>query len=575
MENLSINELLEKYPYLKAATKNHLFIKNSELEELKESDVIEVDGVDVKIDFLKKVLEDDRYYSYVKKYFNGEIKDFHVVSIYMGDTIGNIGYSKLSIIKGIEYLIQNNFLFLNGDVKKRFNELKDSISFDKFLQKINDEIYNVSVDGINYNVPIRKIINFMMISEEELDKICNDSTITEIEGIKKTHFIYMAFKYVRNSGILNDFIVPKNIHNRYNDIKSLQKIDLQALNQLLETTDTLYKEVKINDNLEKMIIEGIPEDATDLEKAIYVYIKMCKIFTYDDEYFAFNQKGEVTKKHKDVNYVSNINQKNNKIVCFEFNLIYAKILNSFGINFSSNYEGMVGEAYGTGHANLKFRCGKYLIKADSVTSILHGDIMQAKLNQPLKGLKCINYNTNTNEEFNEAVTKMYTLIINQEKDVEKNFEVEHIQTFYEIMKEYEKITKNIKSVGLNEKLSILIDKVNSTKMVGIDALSYILQLRKVLFNDLERGKNILITILKNNNPSNGNELAMATAIFTLNPYDYNINEEETLYYYYDPNNKFTPISKEKLQLKFDEGEFEYIEAKDPRIPGIKEKELSI
>ena len=49
---------------------------------------------------------------------------------------------------------------------------------------------------------------------------------------------------------------------------------------------------------------------------------MCKLLTYDDEYFAVNQKGPATEKHKDVNYVSNINLTNNRVVCFEFNLIY-------------------------------------------------------------------------------------------------------------------------------------------------------------------------------------------------------------------------------------------------------------
>ena len=76
---------------------------------------------------------------------------------------------------------------------------------------------------------------------------------------------------------------------------------------------------------------------------------------------------------------------------------------------------MVGEAYGAGHANLEFRSDKFLVSADSVTSILQGDIMQAKLNQPLVGLKCVNRNQQTQQEFKQSLTKMYQLNAQQEK----------------------------------------------------------------------------------------------------------------------------------------------------------------
>ena len=67
---------------------------------------------------------------------------------------------------------------------------------------------------------------------------------------------------------------------------------------------------------------------------------MCKLLTYDDEYFAVNQKGPATEKHKDVNYVSNINLTNNRVVCFEFNLIYSKLLDELGINFKADYQNL-------------------------------------------------------------------------------------------------------------------------------------------------------------------------------------------------------------------------------------------
>lgn len=573
MENLTIDQWLEKSPHLKKLSEYTLFVEQDELDKIKESEKVDVEiyNCSVSIEFLKKVLNDDTCFSYVKKYFKGDINEFCISSIRCEDTIGHVGYTQGQIVKAIEILIESKQLFLTDIEKNRYNELKGIISFETFLNKEKDKYYEINIDGIKYEIKVEKMIELMMMTNEQFDNLCSDDSVQFINKIPKTHFVYATYKYFRETGVLNKYMVPENIYNRYDDIEKFQKIDIQSLNQLLETTDTKHNDFDLNEALKKQILNGMPENYSKLEKAIYIYIKMCKLLTYDDEYYAVNQKGIATEKHKDINYASNITLSNNSIVCFEFNLIYSKLLNELGINFSSNYEGMMGEAYGFGHANLRFRCDKFLVKADSVTSILKGDLMQAKLNQPLKGLVCSNHNTNTYKEFNELVSKVYELVAKQEKDSKKDVQVEHVQTFEEIMKEYESVTDNIKKIDLSEKLSILIDKVNSTKMVGIDSLSYVLQLRNVLFDEYEKAKNIAVTIIRNNEPFDKDKVAMASAIFTLNSTDYNNDENNNVYYYFNPNKQLVLITKEELQAKFDDGIFEYVDVNDPKIPGIDGK----
>lgn len=140
----------------------------------------------------------------------------------------------------------------------------------------------------------------------------------------------------------------------------------------------------------------------------------------------------------------------------------------------------------------------------------------------------------------------------------------------ELLYEYSKSTDNLKSIGLNEKLSILVDKVNSKKMVGIDSLSYLLQLRKVLFTDDERKNNIGISVVRNNQPDDIEKVAMASAIISLNPQNFDEFPESNLYYYFQPNMQLTQITQEQLQRMFSSGMFEYIEKDDPRIPNISE-----
>lgn len=461
-------------------------------------------------------------------------------------------------------------IILNQVEQERLNRLRNSISFKIFLEELKEDNYNIYIDGTEYSIPVEQIISFMQLPNDQFDNLCSNVEIQEINGVRREYFIYAAFNFFRENKILEEYLLPDIIIDHYNDINSLQKIDLQAINKHLETTDTLYQNVQIDNALENKILSLLPADTTLLEKTIYIYIKMCKLLTYDDEYYAVNQKGYATLKHKDTNHVSAVTPENNKVVCYEFNLIYTKLLDKLGIHFSSNYKSMLNEKYGSAHVSLDFRVGKFLVMADSVTSILLGDIMQAKLNQPLIGIKCINRNLQTQQEFKESLSRMYQLIASQEKNLTKSSQVEHTQTLDELLDEYSKSTNNIQEISLNERLAILIDKVNSTEIVGIDSLSYVIQLEKILFTPEQIGKNIAFTIVRNNIPIDDSKIAMASAIFTLNEQGFQEKPDKNIYYYFNPNSKLISITKEELQNRFNDKVFEYILEKDPRIPGIKE-----
>lgn len=570
MEDLTVEQWMEKYPYLRDMAEYTLFTSKDEVEQLRNSEKIKVDSKEVSIEFLKKILNNDFYFEYATRYFNNDTNKFAVAFIIGGDAVGGIYYEKSIIIKGIEYLISMGQITLQFDEQQRYENLKNSISFEKFFEKHKGNNYNIDIDGNKYSISIEQLVSLMQMPNEQFDDLCFNNNIKYINGIPKEYFIYASFKFFRESKAMEEYVMPDNVINRYKDIGSLQKIDLQAINKHLTTTDTKYQNIQIDSSLEQSILAGMPENATDLEKAIYIYIKMCKTLTYDEEYYAVNQKGIATEKHKSTDYVSTITLENNKVVCFEFNLIYSKLLNQLGIHFSSDYKGMVGEAYGAGHANLEFRSAKFLVSADSVTSILRGDIMQAKLNQPLIGLKCINRNQQTQQEFKDSLSKMYQLIAQQDKSISKNHQVEHIQTLDELLEEYSPVTQNIQDIDLNERLSILINKVNSTKMIGIDSLSYVLQLRKILFTEEQRKNNIGVTIVRNNEPFEEGRVAMASAIFTLNAKSFEEHPAQNIYYYFNPNHELTAISKEELQAKFNDGKLDYVEKDDPRIPGIIE-----
>ena len=98
---------------------------------------------------------------------------------------------------------------------------------------------------------------------------------------------------------------------------------LEAKNRIMngDSITSISKEIKIDSDLEKVIMDGFPYDASELEMAIYIYIKMCKVLTYDEEYYAVNQMGVATEKHRSTSHIALITPQNNQVVCFEFNIM--------------------------------------------------------------------------------------------------------------------------------------------------------------------------------------------------------------------------------------------------------------
>lgn len=567
METLTIEEYKEKYPYLKDMEKHTIFTSKEDINNLKNSEKVEVNGAKVIVEFLKRMLRDDSYYDYAVRFFTNEISSFNLCYIIGGDISGNISYNKVDIIYALEQLVAENKINLSSKDKERFEFLKNNITFEKFKEDYKDKIFEISIEGKDYRIPVSQIIDFMQTNEIEFNRLCISDDIKEIYGIPKTYFIYAAYMYFLENPHFDNYLLSQVVTDRFNDFDMHQKIDIQAINRLLETKDELYKTIELDDRLITAVMSGLPIDASDLEKSIYIYIKLCKILTYDDEYYALNQRGPATNKHRDINYIRTINPFNNKVVCFEFNLIYSKFLDMLGLKFISDYKNMIFEGYGSTHAHLMFRSGKFLVTADSVVSILEGDIARAKTNNSILGLRCLNMCLNTQIEFRHALYKMYNLIISQEG---LNNNTQDEKTFKEMLEEYRYVTQNLKNIDIKERLSMLIEKANSTKIVGIDSLSHLLNLRRILFDVNERNDNVKISIIRNNQPLDFNSVAMASAIFAINKNGFDNCPDETIYYLYFPGYDLMPISKEDLQKNFNTSLYQYIEPKDPRVPGISE-----
>ena len=577
MDNEKIDKIVASDPskqWLKQIAENGIVVVSPNVEKYKnDPNQIELSGYSgektISQQFLVDIITNNYTYKKIKQLY--ETRGYSIYVLFIdekGEYKDQYGLGRLKIIN----LLQKIDVSMFPAIKNRYEELMDYVSFEKFREKTQNDNYEITIDGVDYKTPVSLFYQYLDINNVSLEVL--------VQNDKNNHlprFLYTLNKFFEDNKIEEEYIISDEIKSRLEEIRSSKIVDIQFFNEYNETNDPLLAKINVNAELKDFILNGMDSNFTDLEKAIYIFIKMCKALTYDNEFFAVNQEGPLAEKHKTVDYIASISLLNNEVVCSEFNAIYAHMLHEFGINYKNFVSTVNGNGdhdeeefdedfnrYGEGHLFLKFRCGKYLVKADSVTSILQGDLMQAKLNQPLRGLVCENVNKQSQKEFKTIVDKVYNYIAQREFKITKN-EPQQVETFEDIVSQFVDMSDKVKPIDINDKIDILIKKVNSTRMVGIDAYSYLLQLRKILSSKEEQKDNIKISIIRNFY----GDAAEALAIISTRTPD-ETGKMVIKRYMFRPGMALIPVAIENLQENFDNGTMAYIKDDDaPKIPGIK------
>lgn len=505
------------------------------------------------------ILSNNHWYNTIKKLYNNT---FSAVPIFFiddnGQTIDKFSFTKMSFVNLLNQINVNDY----PCILPQYNEIMNSVSFETYKKQNIDFIYEVNIDCNDYKIEFKNMIFLLELSDYDFDTLIKSNPET-IFGMPFNYFVYAINKFFTDNKLVENYIIDDKIIERLKIISSSKYIDIEMLNEYLTTNDSLLSKFMVNPDLENEILRDLPIYFTDEEKAIYIYIKMCKILTYDEEFYAVDQKGALASKHKNLDNIRNINLDNNKIVCYEFNAIYSYMLNKLNINYknfvaSINGIGQLLEnefddkyyKYGEMHAFLKFRVGKYLIKADPVITILQSDLVQAKLNQKLKGFKCVNINKNSRNEFNDIIQRVYEFIAEKEPKISNN-KVGEKESFDDILSEFMSKTDKFKSMDIKEKVDILIQKINYSKLIGIDAYSYLLQLSRILFTTQERKDNIKITVIKVlESPSCASAAALISVKYP--------NDEEQMQvsiFIYRPGSKLKDITIQEFEERLDQGIF--------------------
>lgn len=540
-------QLLKEYPYL-ARTLNHNIVLSEETSKYYKSfPVILGKRTQLAIDLL---CSDFIYEKYTSKLIDGTLltSTLNVFEIYFGDTLVINSFSKIELFKVLSYLMNEQIFVPSSKEKERFNALKQSVSLENLISERNS--FQIRVDNIPYKISSQTIIDFISLSPSKR------KAMKMYANIPIKHMAYLAVHFIKDTKLLDNYEVSDKIKTSIESLESYQEIDFESTNQYLKNDDPNEQKISINPELKSKILESIPEGLDNLQKAIFIYMKMCEILTYDDEFYAVNQQGVVAFKHEKIDHINEITLSNNRVVCYEFNAIYSVFLKQLGFNYRTISRGYMDD-FGGGHAFLTFKSGEYIIKVDSVTGVLNGDIPRVKQKLPLEGIIILNKNKDTKEKFKAELKRMEGLYYKIGKE----------PTFKETLKAYEQSSPNITIIPFSEKLAIFFTKLKNNNYAQVDRLGYIQILKKTLFSQLELDNNISISYVRNNHPLPDLE-AESIVVIAID----DDTSDETKYYIYNARLGLNEIEKEELQERFDNGHYDYINPKSkPNIPGIKKE----
>lgn len=540
------NLILKEYPYMADILKQSIIVTEETARYYKTFPIVKGKRIQLAIDLIS---DDFIFEKYTKKLIEGKgtSRSLIIFEMYNGDTLVLNSFTKIVLYKVLSYLINDGLYFPSSKEQERIESLKKSVSLPNFIKETPP--YTLSVDNVSYTVMPQTIIEFISLSP------LKRKSLTTFTNIPIKHMAYLSSRFIKDNHVLDNYEISDTFKANYLNLETYQEIDYESTNQYLKIDDPTESKIVINPELKNKILSEIPNNLNDFQKLVYIYMKMCEILTYDDEFYAVNQQGVVAFRHEQIERVKEITPSNNKVVCYEFNAIFSTFIKEYGFNYELVSNGYI-DSFGGGHAYLVFRFEDYIIKVDAVTGILNGDIPRVKQQLPLEGITILNRNKETITKFNAEIRNVEELY----------YQIGKEPTFEEYLHAYENSTPNMMQVPFTEKLDIFFNKIQNNNYAPVDRLSYIQSLKKVLFSSLELTNNISISFIRNNHPLPDVEAeSLVVIVVDDDMFD------SSKYYTYNERLGLLDIEKEELQERFNNGHYEYISSKQKKlIPGIEE-----
>ncbi len=501
-----------------------------------------------------KLLQDEAYFAVLLSQFkNRKLTKVHIEK-------GQVLNPKTGRMENYGSLLQavdkNVFIAILKDLakkgyaidKKKIRTLEQELTAEKILEAL--PTYTTTIQGQTVTINSRDALNFI-----QTRGVSVNINAKKFFGIEKRMFIVALKNFVKDAKLKSNIMWDEETKQFLSDVLTDDIVDAYALSNFKASQPE--ENVPLHPELEQYILKNIPSDYTNLEKALFIYLKLTRLLSYDAEFYAEHQSDQVNKKHADRKRISQITPtKNTDVVCYEVNQIYAQMLEKFNIPYCVNY--VLGQ-YGKGHANLDFCCDGFVVNADAVRTILGSDFLTTKINCGLSGLEVKNTNGETKKRFEAHLSKVYRHI--EAVEPSKYAQEESVERWKEL---FDAVQDRKKTVSIKDKVEIFTKISTTSVLPQTEKIAYYTK----IYNQLFGGNQDTFMTIVSHKKLGSKSFRKPTLVITYNEKQPILKEEGNKYLLME-GNSWREVSIEELQEMFYSGELDFIN--DNRIPGIFSK----
>lgn len=414
-------------------------------------------------------------------------------------------------------------------IKNKMEILETELSLDKLRQ--GD--FSLLIQGDIYSVPKSFLIDIILGTPEELKGYFEDRDNIESKKLE------IALKKFISTGdnrshILEYFDFPEKAYCMCEDILETSFTDTEVMEAKVDDRTKFSDEIQLTEELKEAVYKDMPDGLNKLERAVYIYGRLCQILTYDPGVYAESEKGPITLRHENRARLNTITPENNRVICYEFSYLYAKFLEEQQIKHNVFSKSRYKE-YGGAHAHCEFVVDDMHIKADSTEVFFEGDLIAMKCGYRPNGLKVLTRFPEKREKMQVAIDRMIELLNNPQMQPPTS----------ELINLYMDISAKEALIPVGERFDTfrqLIEKDKYTAPYSLEATTYALQMSRMIFNKNRRNRegedSVRLEIMKRH-------ASMPTAIIEHR----HASTGKSTYYEYGPDKTFE--EKSATQLKSD------------------------
>ena len=479
--------------------------------------------------FIEIFITNDDYFDSLKESLSKR-KMLNLILTQDDAILSKNSYSPVAIVLALKY---KEDLF-DSELKREYRVLLNKIRLESYLGKHTNDKYSLNIENKEIELSYADILN-PILNETCYSKFMNKSL--KYLDLLKIEFVYLLKEFIKDKQLFTSYNLSDQQLSFYKSI--IESYDTSVINKYLVREFEYSDEIQINDEIRNKISEKVPKKISILKKTIYIYLSMFQILRYDFELV----DDKIIKKHKDLTRIKEINSKNNKVFSYEFSCILAKIFEEMGINFEYNDKYIIA------------RIKKYIVKYKAINQEFNAQTISEF--DILKGITVLTDDKTTKLDFANVIDSVYKRIYQDKVNVEI------LKMPFNKLLMYYRLNSSKNSLPFEKKYTIF-KKLITKVVTESNAIGYIYEIRKLIFNDDELDSNIsFATIVEDNNP---------VVIITVNFVNINLYNSNK-YVYYNPPHKIEKFSLNELRLQFFNGRFKYIKNSKDNIIGLEKSNI--